>query len=182
MRLLVVVDMQNDFTYDALRNEDAIAIIPAVEKKIASYDGEIVFTRDTHGEDYMDTQEGRKLPIVHCIKGTRGWEIVEPLEKLRLSKMCKTIDKPTFGSVELADYVAKQYELGKVDEVELIGVCTDICVISNAMLIKNFLPNLTVKIDASCCAGVSKESHDTALRAMASCQIEVEDTMYELQN
>lgn len=174
MKLLVVIDMQNDFTYDALRNEEGIKIIPALLDKVNSFDGEVIFTRDTHTEDYLNTQEGKKLPVKHCIKGSKGWEVVEPLEAFRVKNNCKTIDKPTFGSVELADYVAKQYGLGKVDEIEFTGVCTDICVISNAMLVKIFLPELTVKVDPSCCAGVTKESHDTALRAMAACQIEIE--------
>lgn len=173
MKILVVIDMQNDFTYGALKNDDAIGIIPAIEDKILSFDGEVIYTRDTHTEDYLETQEGRKLPVKHCIIGSEGWEIVKPLEELRQKKNAKTIDKPTFGSLELADYVLNLYNEGNVEEIEFIGVCTDICVISNAMLVKNTIPELTVKVDASCCAGVSKESHETALKAMAACQIEI---------
>lgn len=170
-KLLIVVDMQNDFTYGALRNEEAIAIIPAIEKKIEAYDGEVIFTRDTHTEDYMNTQEGRKLPVPHCIKGTEGWAIVEPLKKFCVEKNCRVFDKPTFGSVELMQAVAAMSD--DLDEIELIGVCTDICVISNAMLLKAAMPELTIKVDKSCCAGVTVESHETALRAMSSCQIEI---------
>lgn len=173
MKILVVIDMQNDFTYGALKNDDAIGIIPTIEDKILSFDGEVIYTRDTHTEDYLETQEGRKLPVKHCIIGSEGWEIVKPLEELRQKKNAKTIDKPTFGSLELADYVLILYNEGNVEEIEFIGVCTDICVISNAMLVKNTIPELTVKVDASCCAGVSKESHETALKAMAACQIEI---------
>lgn len=173
MKILVVIDMQNDFTYGALKNDDAIGIIPAIEDKILSFDGEVIYTRDTHTEDYLETQEGRKLPVKHCIIGSEGWEIVKPLEELRQKKNAKTIDKPTFGSLELADYVLNLYNEGNVEEIEFIGVCTDICVISNAMIVKNTIPELTVKVDASCCAGVSKESHETALKAMAACQIEI---------
>lgn len=173
MKILVVIDMQNDFTYGALKNDDAIGIIPAIEDKILSFDGEVIYTRDTHTKDYLETQEGRKLPVKHCIIGSEGWEIVKPLEELRQKKNAKTIDKPTFGSLELADYVLNLYNEGNVEEIEFIGVCTDICVISNAMLVKNTIPELTVKVDASCCAGVSKESHETALKAMAACQIEI---------
>lgn len=173
MKILVVIDMQNDFTYGALKNDDAIGIIHTIEDKILSFDGEVIYTRDTHTEDYLETQEGRKLPVKHCIIGSEGWEIVKPLEELRQKKNAKTIDKPTFGSLELADYVLNLYNEGNVEEIEFIGVCTDICVISNAMLVKNTIPELTVKVDASCCAGVSKESHETALKAMAACQIEI---------
>lgn len=172
-KILVVVDMQNDFTYGALRNEDAIAIIPEVVAHVNAFDGEIIFTRDTHGEDYMQTQEGRKLPVPHCIKGSEGWEIVPELDKIRVEKGCKVYDKPTFGCVELAADITKMHAQNPIDEVEFIGVCTDICVISNAMLVKAAIPDVTIKVTASCCAGVTKESHDTALRAMAGCQMEI---------
>lgn len=172
MKVLVVVDMQKDFTYDALRNEDAIAIIPAVKEKIESFDGDVIFTLDTHTPDYLSTQEGKKLPVPHCIKDTEGWELVDELKLLAEGKVI--LEKPTFGSVALAEMLADKNDAEPIDEITLIGICTDICVISNAMLIKATLPEVTVKADSKCCAGVTKDSHETALRAMASCQIEIE--------
>ncbi len=172
-KLLVVIDMQEDFTYGALHNDEAIAVIPKVVEKVKNYDGMVVFTRDTHTPEYMDTQEGRKLPVVHCVKDTRGWEIVEPLQKLVDENHYKVFDKPAFGSVELMQAVVLKDCYSKLEEIELVGVCTDICVISNAMLLKNALPEVTIKVDSSCCAGVSVESHKTALEAMKACHIEV---------
>lgn len=169
-KLLIVIDMQNDFTYGALKNEDAISVIPGIKKKIESFDGDIIFTRDTHNDDYMNTQEGKKLPVPHCIKGEQGWEIVDELKSLCEAKKCEVYDKPTFGCMKLAEDIADK---NCYDEIELVGVCTDICVISNAMLIKAAVPDTTIKVDSSCCAGVTKDSHDTALKAMAGCQIEV---------
>lgn len=169
MNVLVVVDMQKDFIDGVLGTKEAVAILPKVEEKIKNFDGEIIFTRDTHYDNYSETQEGQKLPVPHCIKGTDGWQINESLEKLRTPRM-KVFDKPTFGSVSLAEYLAAKEG---VEKVELIGLCTDICVISNAMLIKAFLPEVTIQVDASCCAGVTKESHHNALEAMKMCQIEV---------
>ena len=173
MKLLVIIDMQNDFTYGALKNDDAIAVIDKIADKINGFDGEVVFTRDTHEENYLETQEGKKLPVKHCVMRTTGWEIVEKLDEIRKERNCEVIDKPTFGSTELQDIVGDMYENGGLTEVELVGVCTDICVISNAMLIKAVAPEVTVKVDSSCCAGVTKESHETALKAMAACQIEI---------
>ncbi|MDE6312542.1 MAG: cysteine hydrolase [Lachnospiraceae bacterium] len=169
MKVLVVVDMQNDFIEGALGSKEAIAILSHVEKKIKNFTGEVIFTRDTHYDNYSETQEGQKLPVSHCIKGTTGWQINERLEKLRTREM-KVFDKPTFGSVKLAEYLAGKENL---ESVELIGLCTDICVISNAMLIKAFLPEVEIQIDASCCAGVTPESHHNALEAMKMCQIAV---------
>lgn len=172
-KILVVVDMQKDFTYGALRNEDAIQIIPRVAAKIRAHEGELIFTYDTHGEDYMNTQEGRKLPVPHCIEGTEGWELVPEVDALRREKACSCYKKETFGCMQLAEDIARTHAKEPVTEVELVGICTDICVISNAMLVKAAVPEVTVKVDASCCAGVTKESHETALRAMAGCQIEI---------
>ncbi|MBO5410149.1 MAG: cysteine hydrolase [Clostridia bacterium] len=169
MKLLVVVDMQNDFIDGALGTSEAVAIVDNVKKKIEEYKScgnTVVFTRDTHTADYLTTQEGRKLPVEHCIEGTQGWRISSALD----SEGCLIIDKPTFGSTELAQYVAESLP----ESVELIGLCTDICVISNAMLIKAFSPEIAVKVDSSCCAGVTPESHLNALEAMKMCQIEVE--------
>ncbi|HBA64427.1 MAG TPA: amidase [Lachnospiraceae bacterium] len=167
-KLLVVVDMQNDFVDGSLGTKEAQAIVGAVIKKAAEEKrkgADIIFTRDTHEENYLETQEGRKLPVEHCIRGTKGWEIIDGLMPLAE----QIIDKPTFGSVKLAHLVAeKQYE-----EIELVGLCTDICVVSNALLIKACLPEAVVKVDSTCCAGVTPESHAAALQTMAMCQIEV---------
>ena len=171
---LIVVDMQNDFVTGSLGSEDAKNIVDNVVSRVKYGEdlGEIIiFTRDTHDADYFNTQEGKKLPVSHCVKNTQGWHIVPELKGLASNKMI--IDKPTFGSVELMQLIKKANETEPVGEVTLLGLCTDICVISNAMLIKNALPEITVKVDASCSAGVSKQSHNNALSAMKCCQIEV---------
>lgn len=170
-KVLIVIDMQNDFTYGALRNEEAINVIPNVIEKIQSFDGEIIFTRDTHFDDYLDTQEGTLLPVVHCIKGTHGWELVEQLKIFVEEKGCRVFDKNTFGSIKLARALSKENEDEPIEEIELIGVCTDICVISNAMLLKAHMPNVKLSIDEKCCAGVTVDSHNTAIEAMKNCQI-----------
>ena len=166
-KLLVVVDMQKDFIDGALGTKEAQAIVENVKKKIESFDGDVVFTYDTHTKEYLDTQEGRKLPVVHCVKGTEGWELDSRLQPLAEGR--KIFEKPTFGSIELGEFVkASEYT-----DVELVGLCTDICVISNAMLIKAYMPEVNVSVDAACCAGVTPESHENALSAMKMCQIEV---------
>lgn len=168
MKMLAVIDMQNDFIDGALGTAEAVAIVEKVKAKIESYKSagdEVVFTRDTHQPDYLLTQEGKNLPVEHCIKDTFGWQISDVLP----TEGCKITDKPTFGSKELAEYIAD----AKPESVELIGLCTDICVISNAMLIKAFSPELPVKVDSACCAGVTPQSHNNALEAMKMCQIEV---------
>lgn len=166
--LLIVVDMQEDFIYGPLGSEAAAAIVDGVECKVREYleaGNEVIFTLDTHGEDYSDTQEGKLLPVPHCIRNTSGWKLHPRLRKFP----GKRFEKPAFGSVEVMAYVAG----GKYGAVELIGLCTDICVISNAMLIKAAAPELPVSVDSSCCAGVTKESHENALKAMKMCQIAV---------
>lgn len=165
--VLIVVDMQNDFIDGALGTPEAQTIVPAVCEKIRNFDGDIVFTRDTHSGIYLETQEGKNLPVPHCIKGTKGWELNDSIKSL--AQGYRIFDKPTFGSVELAEYIAG----GNFADVEIIGLCTDICVISNAMLIKAFLPETLVTVDSSCCAGVTPESHENALSAMRICQIKV---------
>lgn len=168
-KLLVVVDMQKDFIDGALGTAEAQNIVGNVKEKIENYDGEVVFTLDTHSEIYLNTQEGKNLPVEHCIRGTEGWELDVNLKDL--AKDRRIFEKPTFGSVELAEYVVS----GDYTEVELIGLCTDICVISNAVLIKAFLPEVKVAVDALCCAGVTPQSHNNALSAMAMCQIEIKN-------
>lgn len=168
-QVLVVVDMQKDFIDGALGTKEAEAIVTNVENKIKNFDGEIIFTRDTHFENYSTTQEGQKLPVPHCIKGTEGWQIEERLEQLRTPDM-KVFDKPTFGSVELVEYLKENKNL---KSVTFIGLCTDICVISNALVTKAFLPEVKVMVDEKCCAGVTPESHNNALEAMKMCQVEI---------
>ena len=167
MNYLIVVDMQNDFIDGALGSAEAVAILPHVKAKIENFDGKILFTRDTHETNYLTTQEGRNLPVEHCIKGTDGWQIHPELELLRKTE---AIDKPTFGSTALVHLLQRAQDL---ESVELIGLCTDICVISNAMLIKAAFPEIPVTVDAKCCAGVTPASHKNALDAMKMCQIKV---------
>ncbi len=171
-KVLVVVDMQNDFIDGALGTPEAVAIVPAVREKIAAFEGIVLFTRDTHEENYMETQEGRNLPVPHCIRGTKGWEIREELMEL-----CHTnpIDKLTFGSTELGQILLAMSEEEPIASITFVGLCTDICVISNAMLVKAVLPEVSLVVDAACCAGVSPESHRQALAAMKVCQIAVEN-------
>lgn len=175
-KVLVVVDMQEDFTRGALRNEEGIKIIPKVAEKIQKARAEgaaVIFTRDTHAEDYLLTEEGRNLPVPHCIKDTDGWQIVPELAATPLADGDRVIDKETFGSVVLGAALLTMNEAERIAEVELVGLCTDICVISNALLAKAFLPNAHIKVDSACCAGVTPQSHETALRAMRACHVEV---------
>ena len=164
MKILVVVDMQNDFIDMALGTPEAVAIVPQVKQKIAKYQqngDEIIYTRDTHFANYLETAEGKKLPVEHCIKGTKGWEIADGL----YVEGSKIIDKPNFGWPHWGSET--------LEEVELVGLCTDICVVSNALIIKATSPDALVKVDSACCAGVTVESHQAALKTMQMCQIEV---------
>lgn len=170
--VLVVVDMQNDFIDGALGTKEAVAIVPNVLEKIKTFDGTVLFTRDTHTEDYLNTQEGRNLPVPHCIKGTKGWEIREELEALRKTP---AIDKVTFGSSDLPNKLLALNKENPIESITFIGLCTDICVISNVMITKAFLPEVPVIVDAACCAGVTPESHNNALEAMKVCQVQVEN-------
>ncbi len=169
---LIVVDMQNDFIDGSLGTKEAEAIVGRVADRIRAFDGEVIFTRDTHGEDYPETLEGRNLPVVHCVKGSTGWQIREGLCEIR---PCTVIDKPSFGSTELGVLLAQRDLEEKIGSVTLVGLCTDICVISNALLIKAFLPETPILVDAACCAGVTPGSHRGALEAMKMCQITIEN-------
>lgn len=170
MKLLVVVDMQTDFVDGALGTPEAVAILPYVKERIESFDGEVLFTRDTHEANYMETQEGKHLPVPHCVRGSEGWEIHPSLRAL-----CRNapIDKPSFGSTALVERIR---ELGEVDDITFLGLCTDICVISNVLLVKAFYPEIPLTVDARGCAGVTPESHRNALAAMRMCQVEIEET------
>ena len=168
--ILVVVDMQNDFIDGALGTKEAVAIVPKVEEKIRGFAGPVLFTRDTHEEDYMETQEGKNLPVPHCIRGTDGWQIRKELDVLRKTE---PIDKETFGSVALAAKLVSMNEEEEIEGITFVGLCTDICVISNALLAKAYLPETPIYVDAACCAGVTPKSHETSLQAMKMCQIHI---------
>ena len=168
--VLVVVDMQNDFIDGALGTPEALAIVPAVRKKIEEFDGIVLFTRDTHESYYLETQEGKNLPVPHCIRESEGWQIRGELEELRKTE---AIDKETFGSSELGGLLCELNEEYEISSITFVGLCTDICVISNVLITKAFLPEVPIIVDASCCAGVTPESHETALRAMEACQIKI---------
>ena len=188
MEVLVVVDMQNDFIDGALGTKEAqnivcsvvekisefdgeaVSIVPKVADKIKNFKGMVLATRDTHEENYLNTQEGTNLPVQHCIRDTRGWELNDEIASLIDGN---PIDKPTFGSVELGKRLVALNEQMGIDKITFVGLCTDICVISNAILVKAFLPEVPIEVDASCCAGVTPESHERALRAMESCQITI---------
>lgn len=175
--ILIVVDMQKDFVTGALASAEAQAILPKVKEKIEVYDRagkEIIFTRDTHGEDYMQTNEGKHLPVPHCIKGTDGWQICAELTD-GITSEYKTVDKPTFGFLGWKDVLASETADGSDLDVEMVGVCTDICVVSNTLILKALYPEATVRVDAGCCAGVTPEAHAAALATMRSCQVDVTD-------
>ncbi len=164
MKTLIVIDMQNDFIDGSLGTSEAVEIVENVKNKIKEYadrGDEIIFTRDTHHENYMETNEGKHLPVVHCIEGTDGWQIRDGL----YVEGSTVIDKPSFGYTGWSEY--------SFEEVELIGLCTDICVVSNALILKALFPEIKVSVDSSCCAGVTPESHEAALTTMKMCQVEV---------
>lgn len=167
-KLLVVVDMQNDFITGSLGTQQAVSILPNVLNKIKEYtqnDEMVVFTKDTHTQDYLSTQEGKNLPVIHCLEHSKGWELVDDL--LPFGHI--VFEKPAFASLDLVKWITQE----RFDSIELIGLCTDICVISNAMVIKAALPEAAITIDASCCAGVTVESHNNALAAMKICQFQI---------
>ena len=171
MKYLIVVDMQNDFVTGVLGTEEAQRTLPAVIAKAKAFEGRVIFTRDTHQQDYMDTQEGKYLPVPHCIQGSEGWQLAGELEELRRTNNLPVYDKVTFGCPELAGDLARADEQESVESIELIGVCTDICVVSNALMIKAYLPEVPVYVDPACCAGVTPQAHEAALATMRSCQI-----------
>lgn len=171
MKCLIVVDMQNDFITGSLGTKEAEVILPKVIEKVKSFAGKVIYTRDTHQPEYLTTQEGKNLPVEHCMEGTWGWKLAGELENL--SEGHKIFNKPTFGSTELARFLVEENAKEAIEEIELCGLCTDICVISNAFVIKASLPEVPVTVDASCCAGVTPESHLNALSAMKMCQVMV---------
>ena len=171
-KFLIAVDLQKDFVDGALGTKEAVSIIPAAAKKIKEFDGKIFVTYDTHFENYMQTSEGKKLPVPHCIKGTDGWELDKNIAAALDGKDYVAVEKNTFGSVKLPEMI-KEAANGEEFSVELIGLCTDICVVSNALLIKAGFPEAEIKVDSACCAGVTPQLHESALDTMKSCQIDI---------
>lgn len=171
-KILIVVDMQKDFVDGALGTKEAEAIVDRAAEKIKNFDGRIFATLDTHQSDYLETAEGRKLPVAHCMKGTEGWELNETIAGALAGKNYKTIEKITFGSTDLAEEIGKILEEEEA-QIELIGLCTDICVVSNALLLKAYFPETAISVDAGCCAGVTPKTHEAALETMKMCQIDV---------
>ena len=169
---LIVVDMQKDFVDGALGTPEAQAIVPAAVKKIKGFDGRLFVTFDTHFEDYMETAEGKKLPVPHCIRDSHGWELVTDIAGALVGKEWAMVEKFTFASTALPGMLSIAAE-GEAFDVELIGLCTDICVVSNALLLKAYFPEAPIRVDSACCAGVTPEKHQAALETMRSCQIDV---------
>ncbi len=170
-KLLVVVDMQNDFIDGSLGTAEAVKIVDSVADKIRQYDiNDVYVTRDTHTEDYLNTNEGRHLPVIHCVKGSKGWQLNEKIQ--RAAEGAVFVDKTGFGSLELADLIKARNNEDAV-EIEIVGLCTDICVVSNALILKTFMPEAKITVDSSCCAGVTPDSHKMALETMKMCQIEI---------
>lgn len=173
-KFLVVVDMQKDFVDGALGSPEAVNIVPAVVSKIRDFDGGIFVTYDTHENNYPDTLEGKNLPVPHCIRGTEGWQLDKSVAAALEGKSFTAVEKPTFGSVSLPGLIAEA--AGDEDfTIELIGLCTDICVVSNALLLKAFFPEHEISVDPVCCAGVTSAAHEAALQTMKSCQVKIGD-------
>ena len=173
-RFLIVVDMQKDFVDGALGTAEAVAIVPRVCEKIRTFDGDIVVTYDTHAEDYLHTEEGKHLPVAHCVKNTDGWTLNSDVAAALEGKDYTVVEKPTFGSVELPALLSELAN-GEPFETELCGLCTDICVVSNALLLKASFPEQPIAVDATCCAGVTPQTHEAALTTMRMCQIEIKE-------
>ena len=173
MKCLVVIDVQNDFVSGSLGTPEAQAMLPRLEEKLRGFEGCVWMTLDTHGADYMDTQEGKHLPVPHCVRETEGWQHAGELGKLAESLGAGIVEKPTFGSEELVASLKALYEAGELESIELVGLCTDICVVSNALMLKAAMPELPMSVDSACCAGVTPQKHEAALEVMRSCQIAV---------
>lgn len=173
-KILVVVDMQNDFVDGALGTKESREIVDKVVTKIENFQGRILATLDTHHENYPETAEGRKLPVPHCIKGTEGWRINEKVQAALESRGYRAVEKGTFGSVDLPAMIHELiHGAAEEAEIELAGLCTDICVVSNALLLKAYFPEAVIRVDAGCCAGVTPETHRAALETMKMCQIDI---------
>lgn len=175
MKILVVVDMQNDFITESLANQDALKIVDNIAKYLSDFDGEIIFTKDTHQDNYLETYEGKNLPIKHCIEGTHGWEINDKLLAAIANKNnVTTFLKPTFGyASELTKHILKIAKGEHIEQIEFVGTCTDICVVSNVLGLKEHMPETDIIVHGNMCAGLTKESHEAALTVMKSCQVKV---------
>lgn len=171
MKVLIVIDMQKDFLTGSLANADGVAVIENVKNVINHFDGMVVFTRDTHQEDYLTTNEGKHLPVEHCLLGTEGHKIVPELLQAVANKPHLIYNKYSFGMKNIAQKL--KTDVGKIDSIELCGVCTDICVVSNALILKANFPEIPIAVRANCCAGITKQKHNSALDVMQSCQIEI---------
>lgn len=172
-KILVVVDMQNDFIDGSLGTEEARNIVEPVCEKIIEFGGQIFVTQDTHSDNYLETLEGRHLPVEHCIANTEGWLINSFIRNALKSKNYAFIEKEIFGSMKLVDQIAKILDKGVKDSIEIVGLCSDICVVSNALMLRSAFPNTEITVDASCCAGVTPDKHKAAMEVMKSCQINV---------
>lgn len=171
-KILIVVDMQNDFIDGSLGTDEAAAVVGAAAEKIKSFDGDIFVTLDTHFENYLKTSEGRMLPVRHCIKNSEGWKLNGEIKSALEGKNYETVEKNTFGSVRLPEIIKERYDAGEIG-IELIGLCTDICVVSNALILKANFPETPISVDLSCCAGVTRDLHSAAAATMRSCQINI---------
>ena len=174
-KYLVVVDMQNDFIDGALGTPEAQAIVPKVIEKIKNFKGAVVYTRDTHDEDYLETLEGQKLPVEHCIELTEGWQLQKDIQELQVGSRGLIFNKQTFGSTQLVGCLQGIDRMVPLEGIEVVGLCTDICVMANAVLLRTAMPNTPITVIASCCAGSTPEAHKTALEAMKSLQIDIEE-------
>lgn len=170
-KLLIVIDMQKDFVDGALGTAEAQDILPAVEEKVENWPGRVIFTKDTHEEGYLSTQEGSLLPVKHCMKGTEGWRLAGNLERIQQQKNWPVYEKPAFGSMELMEAVKGMHREHPIESIECIGLCTDICVVSNVLILKAALPEVPIYVDDTCCAGTTPENHQAALTTMACCQV-----------
>ncbi|MDO5036776.1 MAG: isochorismatase family cysteine hydrolase [Tissierellia bacterium] len=173
MKLLIVVDMQEDFIYGSLGSPEGRALVEDLVKKVEDFSGQLVFTLDTHGEDYLDSQEGQNLPVAHCIKGTGGWDLIAPLKEIAGRGQAWVYEKPSFGSWDLVEDLARVHEKTPIQSIEFIGVCTDICVVSNALSIKTALPEVPLYVHGDLCAGTSPQRHQAALDTLDSCQVHI---------
>lgn len=172
-KVLIVVDMQNDFIDGPLGTKEARALVSKVVDRIKKFKGIVVYTQDTHQANYLSTQEGKHLPVAHCLQGTEGWKLHKDIEAERLASKGKVFEKGTFGCLSLGQALQAQNNKEPIESIELIGLCTDICVMNNALLIKAFLPEVPIIVDASAVAGITPQSHQNALSAMKMCQINI---------
>lgn len=174
-KYLIVVDMQNDFVAGTLGTPQAQEMSEHAAKKVQQYAGNVIFTMDSHSENYLATQEGKLLPVKHCITGTSGWQLIPIMAAIQAERAAAIYRKQTFGSVKLIQDLSEFHARTPIEEIELIGLCTDVCVVSNALLLKAALPEVPIFVDADCCAGTTPENHKAALQVMKSCHIRIRE-------